>query len=88
MDSTLLKLFNESKITKFGVRTKKLRPREVKGGFSKTPHAIALKFCEFSVYLMAFNDSNLDIGRLYSILYFRRDQNHRIWRSNERVMIV
>ena len=35
MDSTLLNPSNESKITQFGVRTKKIRPREVEGGFSK-----------------------------------------------------
>ena len=61
MGSTSLKLSNESKITKFGVRTKKIRPRDVNRGFSKTPHAETLKVCAFSVYLMASNHSNLDM---------------------------
>ena len=69
MDSTLLNLFNESKITKFGVRTKMLRSCEVKGGFSKTPHATPLKLCAFLVYLMDFNHSNLNIDIFYSLSF-------------------
>ena len=88
MDSTPSKLSKESKITEFGVRMKKIRPREVKRGFSKAPHAAPLNVCEFSVYLVASNDSKIDIDRFYSLLAFRRDLNHFIWRSNERVMIV
>ena len=70
MGSTSLKLSNESKITQFGVRMKKIRPRKIKGGFSKTPHAEPLKDYAFSVYLMASNDSNLDANRFYSLLAF------------------
>ena len=67
---------------------KKVRPREVKRRFSKTPHVAPLKICAFSFYLEASNDSNIDIDILYSLLAFRRDQNHCIWRSDERVMII
>ena len=89
MGSKSLKLSNESKIAQFGVqKKKKIGPHKVKGGFSKTQHASPLKFCAFSVNLMAFNDFKLNIYRFYSLLAFRRDQNHRIWRSDERVMIV
>ena len=66
----------------------KIRAREVKRGFSKTPHAVPLNVCAFSVYLVASNDSNLDIDRFYSLLDFLRDQDHCIWRSDERVMII
>ena len=78
MDSTLLKLSKEYKITKFEVRMKKIRPHEVKGGFSKTPHAAPLNVCAFSAYLVASNDSKLDVDRFYSLLAFRRVQNHCI----------
>ena len=37
---------------------------------------------------MASNDSKIDTDRFYSLLSFRRDQNRRIWRADERVMIV
>ena len=61
IDSTPSKLSKKSKIMQFEVQTKNIRPREVKGGFSKTPHAAPLKICAVSVYLMASNDSKLDI---------------------------
>ena len=64
MDSTPSKLSNESKITQFEVRMKKVRPHEVKGGFSKTPHVAPLKVCAFSVYLMESNEI-----LIYSILF-------------------
>ena len=88
MDSTLLNLSNESKITQIGDRTKKIQPREVKRGFFETPHAAPLNVCKFSVYLIDYNDSKLDIIRLYSLLAFRIDQNYLIWRLDERVMII
>ena len=69
LDSTLLNISNESNITQFEVRTKKIWPREVKGEFSKTPHAAPLKVCAFSVYLMASNDFKLDIDRFYSLSF-------------------
>ena len=62
MGSTSLKLSYKSKITQLEVQTKKIRHRDVKGGFSKTPHITTLKFCAFSVYLMTSNDSKLDIN--------------------------
>ena len=88
MDSKPSKLSNESKITQFGVRMKKIWPREVKRGFSKTPHAAPLNVCEFSVYLVVSNDSKHDIDRFYYLSAFGRDPNHCIWRSDERVMII
>ena len=88
MDSTPSKLSNESKITQFGVGMKKIRLREVKRGFSKTPHAAPLNVCKFSVYLMASNDSKIDIDKFYSLLSFHRDQNDCILSLDERVMII
>ena len=42
------------------------------GGFSKTPYEVPLNSCAFSVYLVASNESKLDMDRLYSLLDFRR----------------
>ena len=89
MDSKLLNLLNKFKITQFRVQMKKKYGLvKSKGGFSKTLHTTPLKVCEFSVYLMASNDSKIDIDRFYSLLEFHRDQNHCILRSNERAVIV
>ena len=78
MDSTLLNLSNEFKITKFGVQTKKIQPREVKGGLFKTRHAAPLNVCAFSVYLMASNDSKLDTDKFYYLLAFRRPKSSHL----------
>ena len=62
--STPSKLSNESKITPNSeFERKKIRPREVKGGFPKTQHTTPLNVCEFLVYLVASNDSKLDVDR-------------------------
>ena len=74
MDSTPSKLSNESNITQFGVLMKKIQPREVNRGFSKTPYATPLNVCAFSVYPVFSIDSKLDIDKFYSLLAFRRDQ--------------
>ena len=80
MDSILIKISNEFKIIQFEVRTKTLWPREVEGKIFQDTHAAPLKFCEFSVYLMSSIDSKFDMDKLYSLLNFRRDKNHGIWR--------
>ena len=74
MGSTPSKLSNKSKITQFEARMKKIRPCDVKRRFSKTPHLEPLNVCAFSIYLVASNDSKIDINRFYSLLAFLRDK--------------
>ena len=74
MDSTPSNLSNESKITQFRVLMKKIQPREVNRGFSKTPYAVPPNVCAFLVYLVSSTDSKLDIDKFYYLLAFRRDQ--------------
>ena len=75
MDNTPLKLSKESNIIQFRVRTKKIRPREDKGGFLKTQHATPFKICAFSVYLLVSNDIKFYMDGFYTSRAFQWTKN-------------